>query len=92
MGNQSLASEILSTECMDLLGNWVDALQAACDTAGRGSCPITVAGRLKAAAAGGPMLRSLCHELADASGLRAELTMDGSLFTVRFSKVVGATV
>ncbi len=90
MGNQSLAKDFLSTECLELLGNWADALQAACDAAACGGRSVTVAGRLKVAAAGAPVLRSLCRELADASGLRAELTLDGSLFNVRFSKAANA--
>lgn len=92
MGNLSVAHDLLNPECLELLGNWADALRAASDTVGRGSSSITVAGRLKIAAVGAPVLRSLCRELADSSGLRAEVTLDGPSFSVRFSKAVVAAV
>ncbi|HEX2988963.1 MAG TPA: hypothetical protein VHS06_12450 [Chloroflexota bacterium] len=92
MGNQSVAQEPFSPEYMEMLGGWTDALYAACDAANRANRPITVTGRLQTIVEGAPILRSLCRELAEGSGLKAELTMDGSRFTVRFCKAVSAAM
>ncbi len=80
----------LTMERLEVLSNWATSVRAACDTLRRASArsmiSIVVTGRLDGPRGEASLLRGLSNELAERYGLRAAVELEGSAFTVRFSR------